>query len=268
MIKKSLISAALAASLLVLSSAASASAYLTNWSIDPDGASGAAGKTSVAEYLNIAGTSFIQNTFSAAPAPGVAFTFQEAADFTTATTGPFPSNSFSPGVTGKFTATGSGTVGGNLSFSGGLLSLYSGSSTTAFGTFELTSGAAALDPTGLVPNGFFTLTFKALTLEAGYLFNSALEDLSTIVNDPNGLLFGFSTTNATELVGQTANAPLLADYIAAYGVPASTVDNGTTSLYLGNGGQYRLSVPEPSMLSLLGLAMIGFGFTTRRKSKV
>ena len=269
MIKKSLISAAVAASLFALSSTASADAYLHNWFIDPDGSAGVAGKTSVADYLNISGTSFIQNTFSAAPAPGVAFSFQEAANFTSSTTGAFPVNGFAPGVTGKFTATGNGTVGGNLSFSGGLLELYSGSAATAFGTFELQSGEAVLAPGGLVPNGFFTLTFKALTLDAGYLFDSSLKDLSNIVSDPNGLLFGFSTTNATELTGQTANAPLVADYSAKYGAPAfGTTDNGTTSLYLGNGGQYRLSVPEPSMLSLLGLALVGFGFTTRRKSKV
>lgn len=270
MIKKSLISAAVAASMFALSSTASA-AYLTNWYIDPDGAAGAAGKTQVAEYLNIQGTSFIQNTFANLDGDniveaGEGFTFKEAANFTAGSTGPFPSNTFNPLVSGVFTAEGSGFVGGNLSFSSGVLELYSGA--INFGTFELSAGEAVLAPGGLVPNGFFTLTFKALNLDAGYLFNAAMEDLSLIVDDPEGLLFGFSTTNATELPGQTANAPLVADYTAAFGAPVSTVDNGTTTLYLGNGGQYRLEVPEPSMLSLLGLALLGVGFSTRRKSKI
>ena len=38
-------------------------------------------------------------------------------------------------------------------------------------------------------------------------------------------------------------------------------------LYFSNNGQFRLAVPEPSMLSLFGLALLGLGFMTRRKFK-
>jgi len=260
MIKKFLYSAAVATSLFAVAATASATT-LSNWYVDSDGSGTTSSKVLVPDWLNFDGSSLIQNTFSSAST----FSFKEVAIFNVTSTGIDPSVGLNPQITAKFSAEGTGVVGGNLTFSSGTLDLYSGS--TKFGVLDLLGGTVALIAGGYVPNGIFTLGFKASSLDTGYLFDPAQNDLKAVVDDPKGLLFGYAASNAQERVGKTANAPLVTYFTDIFGAPVSTVDDGVKTLYIGNGGQYSMEIPEPSILSLLGLALFGVGFTTRRKTK-
>jgi hypothetical protein len=172
-----------------------------------------------------------------------------------------------PALTAKFIGSGSGSIGGPLTFNpGGSLNVFSG--TTNIGTFTLQAGSAVLLANSVLPNGTISFIFKATSLATGYFFDSAMNDLASIANSPTGLLLGFATTNV--ILGNTpdVNANLVTDYNTAFGTNFGTVAaNSTTDLNLSNNGQFRLAVPEPSMLSLFGLALLGLGFMTRRKIK-
>ncbi len=261
MIKKSLISAAVAASLFALSSAASANPTpLSNWYIDTDGAGGNA-PVLVLDYLDLVGTAFVENTFTS----GTAFNFNEAGLFNAATAdGSTPLN---PSLSATFIGTGSGTTGGALTFAtGGTLKVFSGA--TDIADFTLLSGSANLFANSTLPNGTVSLIFKATAMDAGYFFNSAMQDLAASVLSPTGLVLGMATTNVINL-NSAVSTPLINAYNAGFGTSlVSATGDGFNTLKLSNNGQFQMAVPEPSMLSLLGLALVGVGFTTRRKSKV
>lgn len=258
MIKKTLVSAAVAASLFALS--APASATLINWYIDTDGAGGNA-PVQVHDYLDLTGQAFVNNTFTG-PA---SFTFNEvgrfavySADLTTV---------LSPPLTSKFVATGSGTTGGTLAFTpGGTLNVFSGA--TDIADFILQVGSANLFANSTLPNGTVSLIFKANAMQSGYFFDQFMNDLAPIANSPTGIVLGFATTNAISLPGPV-DSSLIADYNTAFNpdIAGPVTPNGTTLLYLSNNGQYRLAVPEPSTLALFGIAMLGAGFLSRRKSQ-
>ena len=254
---KSLFTAAVTAGLLVLS--APASATLTNWFIDTDGPGANNPKVLVLDYLDLVGQAYVHNTFTSA----TTFTFNEAGRFNT-TSADF-STTLSPGLSSTFLGTGSGTVGGNLVFNpGGTLSVFSGATNIA--NFSLITGSANLKAGGVLPNGVIDLIFKATSMTAGYFFDSAMSDLSLVANSPKGLLFGFATTNAIPLAGQVS-AGLISDYNAAYNpdVVGPITPDQIRDVYISNNGQFRLQVPEPSMLSLLGLALLGMGVVSRRR---
>lgn len=260
MLKKLLGAAAIATSLFAVSSVASATT-LSNWFIDTDGAGGNKA-VKVFDYLDLNGQAYVNNTFTSA----TTFNFQEV--------GTFKSNladsltGLSPDLNSYFIGTGSGTTGGDLSFNTGSLNVFSGA--TSIGNFTLTSGSTVLNANSTLPNGTVSFVFRATSMAAGYFFDENMLDLSLIANSPDGLLLGFATTNVINLAknGATVRADLITDYNAAFGTSLGTVlANQTSDLYLGNNGQFRLEVPEPSMLSLLGLALVGVGFTTRRKNK-
>lgn len=266
MIKKSLISAAVAASLFALSSAASAAPTpMSNWYIDTDGAGGNA-PVLVQNFLDLVGRAFVENTFTSA----TTFSFQEAGLFAAATadggSGVGGAN-LSPALTANFLATGTGTAGGTLAFTpGGTLKVYSGA--TDIADFSLLSGSANLFANSTLPNGTVSLIFQATAMNPGYFFNSSMQDLAAVVSTPEGLVLGMATTNVTSYNSPIQTA-LISAYNAGFGTSlVSATGNGSTTLNLSNNGQFAMAVPEPSMLSLLGLALVGFGFTTRRKSKV
>ncbi len=258
MMKKTLISAAVAASLFALS--APASATLTNWYIDTDGAGGNA-PVLVQDYLDLTGVAYVHNTFSDA----TNFTFNEVGNFLNLTAD--GTTALAPSLTAKFIGTGLGNVGGNLTFNpGGSLNVFSG--TTDIADFTLQVGSAVLNAGTVLPNGAISFIFKATGMQTGYFFDSAMGDLATVANSATGLLLGFATTNViTSFTPITGS--LITDYNNAFdpNVPTTVTPNLRTDLRLSNNGQFRLAVPEPSTLALFGIALLGVGFMSRRNSK-
>jgi len=259
MIKKLLSGVAVAASLLALAAPASATPTpLTNWKLDSNGSSTAGGLITVAQYLDITGTAFVQNTFTGANT----FVFNEAGTFNVFSAD--QNTPLTPSIRAEFTGSGSGTTGGTLSFNtDGVLKLFSGS--TTIGEFHVLTGSGNLLANSTLPNGTISIIFQAISLASGYWFDSSDRDLSTVAD----VTLGFATTNAIELVGQTASAVNQSLYSGAFGGdPAGGyTDNGTTKLVISNNGQYQLAyLPEPGSVALAGLALIGLGFARRRKA--
>jgi hypothetical protein len=150
---------------------------------------------------------------------------------------------------------------------GGSLKIFDGLNQIA--TFTLVAGDGQLQTGTVLPNGTFSLIFKATALDAGYFFDGGMNDLADDVGA--GLTFGFATTNAIYPVNPTAAEVMTLTnlYNAAFDPDVATVtSNGTTELLIGNNGQFRMSVPEPGSLALVGLGLLGFAGARRRKASV
>ena len=287
-IRKTLIGAALATAFLPNIASAG---FLNNWKLDLDGAGGTAAVT-VNEFIDLTGVSYIKNTFGGPPGT---FTFTDS--------GAFVSNSHDGGasytgflgareLTGVLSgATGTGSLTtGIVNFGpGGTLKLYSdtaldfataaGSAVSTYGanngiapgtvggligTFTLLSGGGPIDPVTAVPNGFLTLAFKADSLAPGYWFDSMGTDLSTIAGLTPPLLFGFATTNAS-YVGNPS--PLVVAEIVGElaGGAVGYTNVAPNDFVVSNNGQFRLSVPEPGTVALMGLGLLAFGLSGARR---
>ena len=259
---KALLTAAVTAGMLALS--APASATLTNWYVDTDGAGGNA-PVLVRDYLDLTGISYVNNTFNGGS--GTTFDFKEVGRFSalTADGGTFNGGSnLNPNLNTYFTANGNGTTGGLLNFIAGTLNVFSGATNIA--NFDLMSGSANLAANSTLPNGTVSLIFKATSMVNGYFFDQNMNDLAPIANSFDGLIFGFATTNA---ISGTSQVPveLISDYNAAFNpdITGPIFGDGRNNLYLSNNGQFRMEVPEPGMLSLFGIAFLGMGFLGRRR---
>ena len=288
MLKKSLIAAAVAVSLIAASAPASATvnSLLMNWKLDDSGVPYT--PVNVADYVDVVGQALVTNVFT-----GPSFSFQESGRFAITTAdGGIPNSglNFPTGIIGLFTGTGTGVIGGTLNFNtDGLLTVKKGitgdAADTTIAIFQLDLGIAGLNGCVggcTIPPGNVHLELKATYMLADYFFDSANVDLAPMVNNTldNIDLYAIVNMTATEVDGLVTNVKLIdnpAGGGAGFGYNnvfdpdlVAPVADGASILRLTNNGSVRLEtrvLPEPSMLSLMGLALVGFGAASRRKSK-
>lgn len=281
--KKSRLAAvvALAAAIMALAAPGTASAaFLQNWFIDLDGPGGSA-PSPVNEFINVIGLTYVQNTLGG----GGSGTFTEFGVFQSPSTDLGGSYAAGYELTGVLSATGTVSLGGSIAFTGGTLQVYAGTpanfSTTSgpniygandgtlIGSFIVNPGGGGNVDLSGVPNGQITTLLTSTFLAPGvWLAPDGVTPISSL-----GLILGFSTTNASRLTGTIPQS--IENEIAcegALGLPNGTDCSVPNTLpgdfFLSANGQFRLAIPEPATVVLLGggLLLIGLVGFARRKA--
>lgn len=261
------------AAALAFGFSAPASSAFEPFSIDAQSVNFAGADVSTVEFIDFIGNSFIQNTFS----DPTNFTFVDDGVFKISGIDGVPQLLFGGNeLTAIFHAEGTGVAGAGINFTSGTLAFYSdgtpnyGSTDGIYGandgaligTFDLTSGSGSIDNDTL-PNGAIELSFLANTLAINTWFDAAGNDMST---NPSAL--GFVTSNASLLASATGNlAPELVGEMAGFNSPTGAGFNAAPDNFLvSNNGQFRMqTVPEPTVLALMAIGLLGFGALRRFK---
>lgn len=256
---------------------------LNDWYFNPAG-TGFAGAQQVNEYLDINGNAFIQ----LAPTGPNTFSFQEFGVFNSVQADSngqlFPLN-YGQNITAVFNASGTGVFGGAFSFSSGSFSVYAdpnnnygtASPTSIYGAndgtkiaeFEVFGGGGLVDASGLpIANGQITLFARLVdgSMASGYFFDPSGNDISL------GTVLAFAFTNANT-VG-SPSAVMVSEIIcegAGFAGPGCDgmnpyANNAPQYFFVSNNGQFKLAIPEPGSLALLGVAMLGLGLARRRRA--
>jgi hypothetical protein len=156
------------------------------------------------------------------------------------------------GLAGNITSFNAGTGAVTYSFAAGVGDVFLQGSTDGFATFVNLAEFEMSSPSGGDLNDFFGAA--QTNLAAGYTPGLFKDSLGVAFN-PEFLLVDIETNNT---IGAPASAP---------GICAFDATKTCVSLLINSDGSLDLlTVPEPGMLGLLGIAIAGLGFVGRRKS--